>query len=260
MINDEEILKIILGIYLFERNRVSQKFLNNITNKINAVFDVELNSQLVAHTISAFRNLDSSHRQNTELKDDLISKVWKDYYLSEKIDFLKSFYIDFKNTKVEDSLMLLNISQDHEEISYVNLHFSDFDYNFKGDKPKIAYKTHKTSDGSKYVRNPQIVYNAIKLANYDCEVSSQHKSFIRKNNKKKYTEGHHLIPLKYSNKFKYNLDVEANVVSLCSDCHNFLHYGNFPDEILKMLFYKRKKRLEDCGIYIKLDDLIEMYR
>lgn len=39
-------------------------------------------------------------------------------------------------------------------------------------------------------------------------------------------EPHHLIPLQYHEEFEWSLDVEANVVSLCSECHNQIHYGD----------------------------------
>ena len=42
-----------------------------------------------------------------------------------------------------------------------------------------------------------------------------------------YTEQHHLIPMAYSDKFEVSLDVEVSIVSLCSTCHNHIHYGVF---------------------------------
>jgi len=45
-------------------------------------------------------------------------------------------------------------------------------------------------------------------------------------------EGHHLIPLTVKNslffkqKYNINLDCTQNLVSLCPNCHQSIHYGN----------------------------------
>lgn len=41
----------------------------------------------------------------------------------------------------------------------------------------------------------------------------------------------------YSDKFKVSLDVEANIVSLCSTCHNHIHYGVGAKDLLTALYY-----------------------
>lgn len=101
--------------------------------------------------------------------------------------------------------------------------------------------------------------NAIVKAHYLCEVNNNHLSFISKTNRKNYTEAHHLIPLKFQKYFQYNLDVPANIISLCSNCHNNLHYGADIKELLDKLYLMRKEELRkykiDCGI----DKLYEYY-
>lgn len=64
----------------------------------------------------------------------------------------------------------------------------------------------------------------------------------------------------FSDRFNVSLDVEENIVSLCSHCHNLLHYGKDAKELLDLLFDKRKNMLENVGISIDLEDLYEMYR
>ena len=86
------------------------------------------------------------------------------------------------------------------------------------------------------------------------------KLFKRKNSNRNYTEVHHLIPTRYYKKFEFSLDTEENLVSLCSHCHNLLHYGDNPTELLKKLYDKRKNLLELCGINITFDELIKMYK
>ena len=74
-----------------------------------------------------------------------------------------------------------------------------------------------------------------------------------------YTEPHHLIPMAYSDKFKVSLDVEANIVSLCSTCHNHIHYGVGAKDLLTSLYYQRINRLRAVGLDISLEELLQMY-
>lgn len=99
----------------------------------------------------------------------------------------------------------------------------------------------------------------MKKAKHKCEVDSEHPTFIRKNSSQPYTEPHHLIPLGFSDRFDVSLDVEENIVSLCSNCHNQLHYGRDIRNILEYLYNQRKELLEKVGIMITLQDLFEMY-
>ena len=87
----------------------------------------------------------------------------------------------------------------------------------------------------------------------------EHKSFIRKSTNQNYTEPHHLIPMAYSDKFKVSLDVEANIVSLCSTCHNHIHYGVGAKDLLTSLYYQRINRLRAVGLDISLEELLQMY-
>ena len=96
-------------------------------------------------------------------------------------------------------------------------------------------------------RNRQKAENALIRADFKCEVGD-HKTFLRKKNKLPYTEPHHLIPLQYDSQFEYSLDVEANIISLCSNCHNMIHYGADIEHILRQLWEKRKNELEEAGL------------
>jgi hypothetical protein len=59
--------------------------------------------------------------------------------------------------------------------------------------------------------------------------------------------------------FDVSLDVEENIVSLCSKCHNEIHYGRYADSLLKKLYTERKNILANAGIHISLNDLLIMY-
>jgi len=104
-----------------------------------------------------------------------------------------------------------------------------------------------------------VAIKALKRANYECEIDKSHPSFKRRTTKVNYTEPHHLIPMAKQGNFSYSLDVEANIVSLCSNCHNQIHYGADYKEMISKLHIKREKELTQAGIQIDLDTLIEYY-
>ena len=101
--------------------------------------------------------------------------------------------------------------------------------------------------------------NALAHANYLCEINSDHPTFIRKNSGKNYTEPHHLVPMAFSEQFNVSLDVEENIVSLCSNCHNQIHYGADADKLIEKLYEERKDALASVGIIITLEQLLSMY-
>jgi len=116
--------------------------------------------------------------------------------------------------------------------------------------------------GKKHPRNISAFKNALNKANHKCEYDNSHSSFKKKiPPHTTYTEPHHLIPLKAHKNFEYSLDVEENICSLCSDCHNCLHYGINEEccPILEKLYEERKFHLANVGLEITLDELKEYY-
>lgn len=89
---------------------------------------------------------------------------------------------------------------------------------------------------------------ALIRADFKCEADENHKLFLRKSQPVSYTEPHHLIPLKYDKLFSKSLDVEANIVSLCSYCHNLIHYGADAEVVIRKLWEDRKDELKAAGI------------
>jgi len=127
--------------------------------------------------------------------------------------------------------------------------------------PKKRIKKEKITQNKEIVpRDPKVSEHALERANYCCEINPCHSSFIRRKNHKRYMEPHHLIPLDFQDQFFYSLDVEANIVSLCSHCHNEIHYGTNYKILLHRLFEERKELLKECGIELKnIDELYQMY-
>ncbi|MDH9160510.1 HNH endonuclease [Staphylococcus succinus] len=110
-------------------------------------------------------------------------------------------------------------------------------------------------------RNPKKAVAALILADYKCEYNPEDRTFTRKNGKE-YTEPHHLIPISKYREFDRSLDVKENIVSLCSHCHNLIHYGRLEEkkEILEKLLLDRQDQLSKYGIFIDLEQLYIYYK
>lgn len=110
-------------------------------------------------------------------------------------------------------------------------------------------------------RNPQTAADALAHADYLCEYNDKDRTFLRKNGRA-YTEPHHLIPISKYHDFDYSVDVMENIISLCSHCHNLLHYGRFEDKIplLTKLYNNRIEALRKCGLDFTLEQLKSYYR
>lgn len=126
----------------------------------------------------------------------------------------------------------------------------------------IKLTTSNTIGISRPTRDKDRAKKALEKANFKCENNPNHKLFLRKNGLYEYTEPHHLIPLSKYKDFKYSLDVTANIISLCSHCHNLLHYGRLEDKkiILEKLYYERKDLLSKKGISISFEQLLNYYK
>ena len=127
-------------------------------------------------------------------------------------------------------------------------------------KPVEKAKLKKGGEGGLYYpRDPKMAAIALRNANHKCENNRNHECFLRRANSMPYTEVHHLIPLAYHYKFEKSLDIPENIVSLCSNCHNEIHYGKDADLLITKLFNERKQKLHDAGVDITIEELIEMY-
>lgn len=125
--------------------------------------------------------------------------------------------------------------------------------------PKKKPEAIQHNNGTAYARDKLVAINALARAKHICEIDENHPSFIRRTSKKNYTEPHHLIPMSCQDKFDNSLDVEANIVSLCSNCHNQIHYGENAEGLIEVLYNKRKDELDKAGIMIEIDDLKLLY-
>ncbi len=132
---------------------------------------------------------------------------------------------------------------------------------WSGKKEKQATTTSSKTGREIPKRDTQRAADALARADYLCEYDNLDRTFLRKNGNP-YTEPHHLIPISKYRDFDYSLDVMENIVSLCSHCHNLLHYGRFEDKkpLLEKLYNERKAALHTCGIDITLEQLESYYK
>lgn len=193
-----------------------------------------------------------------DLQDLLIQQKNKDKIMANwsLVEFSRFLYHK-KNTQQALAEMQLDEVNNFksDEISKKDLKL------FTDDATKAPKKIIRDETTS-YVRDPRVVAKAIENANEQCELARTHKSFI-KNNGSIYLEGHHLIPMRFANeiynKCKRNIDITANVVALCSNCHNKIHYGKYRQNLVKKLYNLRNPKLQSNGINIKIDDILSMY-
>lgn len=130
------------------------------------------------------------------------------------------------------------------------------------DKPRTKVEPHIVNKKKVYYRDPEISKIALAQADFKCEIDGcTTVLFKRRRSNVNYTEPHHIVPMAYSDEFeKISLDVPGNIISLCSQCHNKIHYGAGYEETLSEIYRKRKKRLSKCGIDVSLDDLKKYYK
>ena len=133
-------------------------------------------------------------------------------------------------------------------------------YSFKDIDLPMRVSEKQVVSGYQYQRSSIVKVQAIKAAHFMCECDRKHITFTAKSNNEQYMEGHHLIPLKLQEQFKFSLDIYANIVSLCPVCHRLLHYGVEREKriLLEELYEERFVRLCNSGIEINKSDFLEM--
>lgn len=115
-------------------------------------------------------------------------------------------------------------------------------------------------------RNPKLSKAAIERNKFQCEIDSDHETFLSKN-RNQYMEGHHLIPITienaeyYYSKFRVNLDCLQNIVPLCPNCHRAIHLADEKTrkKMITHLYQKRLNELNDVGIKLEITELLGSY-
>lgn len=151
----------------------------------------------------------------------------------------------------EDQNLLDSIADAPEELEEI-----DTKYTPRPEKPKGCTVTYNKKV---YSRNKNRAMRALKRADFKCEIDEKHPTFKRKKENITYTEPHHLIPVSKQEYFENSLDVEANIVSLCSNCHKLIHYGKDYKQLLEILYEQRKDKLKEAGIEVSWEQLLSYY-
>ena len=164
-------------------------------------------------------------------------------------------YIVSKNTEQEEyEDFQLNLELYREEV------LSDKQKALvNGPKKKSVKK--QNAVGTSYPRNVVESVEAKKRANYMCEISDGHQTFINAADHQKFIEAHHLIPMAAQDYFDYTIDFADNIVTLCPTCHRQIHYA-VPEqkaELVEMLFKKRQGNYGKYGIEIDIARLKNFY-
>ena len=154
----------------------------------------------------------------------------------------------------------VDITDESNFVEVLNNNFDTSSVKKEYDNSPKAPKVKSKVTTSVYNRDRKVALNALAHADYKCEYEPSHQTFTRKNSDVPYTEPHHLVPLSASKDFpNIDLDREQNIVSLCSNCHNWIHYGANNETILRKLFDERKDGLKSIGIDITFEGLMKYY-
>ncbi len=239
-------LEIILAHYLFKNCQMPL-----LVQRLKQSFHKDYNETDLIKIETLYKILDPSNNRDTKDVDSSVKTIWEMFSTEESRKDLKQLYNEFNNN-------LLKVYPKHSE-SDSEIHDYKSKFIIIDDQPK-PLSEYTIEDGKKkYKRSQDILNNALALAEYRCEADCKNVLFYRKDGKEKYTEGHHLIPLSSQDNFKYSLDVEANIVSLCPMCHRLLHHGLNNSSLLKKLYDKRITRLKKCNIDISFEQLLDLY-
>lgn len=110
---------------------------------------------------------------------------------------------------------------------------------------------HKIKEIRQIDRDRDIREVCLMRAGYRCEIDSEHRSFNTVSGKQ-YIESHHIIPLRYQNRFDFNLDIVENLIALCPNCHKAIHHGDYK---IKQQILKQIHNVRPITTYEKLKSL-----
>ncbi len=128
--------------------------------------------------------------------------------------------------------------------------------------PKERGKLNESSSSGKvgsYERNKEVAKNALSNASFKCEIDPSHRTFVREADGTPFVLPHHLVPMSYQKDFTYSIDIEENIVALCSCCHDEIHHGRDRERLLSTLYKERQEGLFRVGIDVSFDELKTMY-
>ena len=205
-------------------------------------------------------------KQCKPIWDECITKTRtpKNFFINKFYDFIRLY--GRRNLKIYDPFLnkygFTISSKDIDSDDFDGIVNSDEITDFTFSAPKYVPKDKAECIDiitKRYKRDSSLAKNAIVRSDFKCDLDKSHVSFIAKNGKQ-YMEAHHLIPFSSQDDFKNSLDVDANIVCLCPNCHKMLHYGKTVDGLILKLFTARKEALKSSGIIITEAELLKYYK
>jgi len=201
---------------------------------------------------------------NLTLVDNINYKMIIEYAKPKLGNFRTYELLDFKTSskiiKYINSQKLMYLDEDNADIELqktINKITS-----FKPEEEPQKIKDSKEVKGNKiFPRNLAYAKFALEKAHYLCEIDNKHKTFTSNSSKKQFVEAHHLIPLKVQDEFIYSIDIPANIISLCPNCHRKIHFASSEDKniMLEELLHKRQDDLKMYGIKVSKNNLFNIY-
>ena len=207
------------------------------------------------------------YRNSTRL---LAIGIPKEYYLPiASIGTSVFFNLNDKvNIKIKTALKKIETSYDNNEVIADIEVIDDSIYQQQLVEAEPTETTHapmpkagKSSSTNEHPkRNAARGKEAVKDCHYLCGLDCSHLTFLSRTGLP-YIEAHHLIPMAKEDDFENSLDVKANILPLCPNCHAKIHFGT-PEEVfhmIELLYEERKELLALSGIGIDLETLKQYY-
>ena len=197
-----------------------------------------------------FQDRTALFQTSTLFNSDKMELLHVDIYSGE-ILFTKASDVALeKNDQADDKLKRI--------INSKELNYHGGEARYRGGKIPARNENSK-NNVSCPVRDPRTSFNALSIAGFRCEINPDHTTFISRATGHPYMESHHLVPMAYQKCYHYSIDREENIVCLCSNCHNNIHYGADAITIVEKLYNARKEHLKSIGVEITLEQLKKLY-
>ena len=194
--------------------------------------------------------------------DDFINIILDSYENIENYNRSLVKSIIYENIGVFQEIYynVLNINEENNIEEVISENEINSFSEIEGPEPRTDIEENETKHyRSDYLKKEK----AKRKSGYLCELGDRNQCqyFTSKVSNKNYVEAHHLIQMEFSNDFENSIDVIANLISLCPNCHRRLHHAKDEDRKgdIEYLFFKRKKQLESKGISISLNELKDYY-
>ncbi len=228
------------------RLKVSPKYYEGF-NDTKAKFNLDTSSKDIGYRVGyAFHKIYDSQNLPSEviLQEDLIKMLhaYEEIYLNGG----RNLDIDVNKEKKSKKHLYENDEDDYQNPPPKKNVKKSPNSNELTAKEKSQIKT---TTSSVRPREPGYGEEAKQIAEYKCEISPSHSTFIRRTDGNPYTEAHHLIPYSqydyYADKKDLCIDRAVNIISLCPNCHRKIHHGNTSEiyELINIIYSKRGDKL-----------------